>query len=61
MTESSPTKRLKRADFLEAARQEMIAFERCERKFRKKEREERAADLRLPLTSEKVHLLHIPK
>jgi hypothetical protein len=35
--------------FLQAAEKEMIDFERREIEFRKKEREERAAELHLPL------------
>jgi hypothetical protein len=35
--------------FLEAAEKELIAFERREREFIKKDREERAAKLQLPL------------
>jgi hypothetical protein len=35
--------------FLQAAEKEMIDFERREIEFRKKEREERAAELRLPI------------
>lgn len=34
---------------LEAARKELVEFERRESEFRKKDREERAAELRLPL------------
>lgn len=34
---------------LEAARKELAGFERRESEFRKKDREERAAELRLPL------------
>ncbi|MGY3074477.1 hypothetical protein ACVWZZ_000848 [Bradyrhizobium sp. LM6.10] len=40
---------------LEAAREEMIKFERKENEFRKKDREERAAELRLPLDAIRVH------
>ena len=35
--------------FLEAAEKELIAFERREGKFLKKDREERAAKLQIPL------------
>jgi hypothetical protein len=35
--------------FLEAAQKELIAFERREREFSKKERQERAAQLQIPL------------
>ena len=34
--------------FLEAAQKELIAFERREREFRSKEKQERAAQLQLP-------------
>ncbi|MBR0780825.1 hypothetical protein [Bradyrhizobium iriomotense] len=34
---------------LDAARKELIAFERREMEFRQKDRQERAAELRLPL------------
>jgi hypothetical protein len=40
---------------LEAMREEMIKFERKENEFRKKDREERAAELRLPLDAIRVH------
>lgn len=39
----------------EAALEEMMKFERKESEFRKKDRAERAADLRLPLDEIKVH------
>ena len=35
--------------FLEAAQKELIAFERREREFLKRDREERAAKLQIPL------------
>ena len=35
--------------FLEAVEKEMIQFERRENEFRKKDREERAAELHLPV------------
>ncbi|WP_439375799.1 hypothetical protein ACRQ5Q_15605 [Bradyrhizobium sp. PMVTL-01] len=40
---------------LDAARKELIAFERREMEFRKKDREERAAELRLPLDRIEIH------
>jgi len=40
---------------LEAAREEMVKFERRENEFRRKDREERAAELRLPLGEIQVH------
>ena len=45
----------RRIPLLEAAREEMSKFERKENEFRKKDREERAAELRLPLDAIKVH------
>jgi hypothetical protein len=48
MTELPPETPL--GDFMEAARLEMIAFERKEREFRKRVRNERAAELQLPVT-----------
>ncbi|WP_271614770.1 hypothetical protein [Bradyrhizobium sp. CCBAU 51627] len=39
----------------EAALEEMAKFERKESEFRKKDRAERAVDLRLPLDEIKVH------
>jgi hypothetical protein len=41
--------------FLQAAEKEMIDFERREIEFRKKEREERAAELRLPIEKREIH------
>jgi hypothetical protein len=40
---------------LETARRELANFERRESEFRKKDREERAAELKLPLDRIKVH------
>jgi hypothetical protein len=40
---------------LEEIRKELVAFERRENEFRKRDREERAAELRLPLDRIKVH------
>jgi hypothetical protein len=39
----------------EAAQKEMVKFERNENEFRKRDREERAAELRLPLNAIKIH------
>jgi hypothetical protein len=52
MTErtQSPRDRL-----LEAAKEELTNFERRENEFRKKDRQERAAELRLPLEEIKIH------
>lgn len=40
---------------MEAARKELLEFERRENAFRRRDREERAAELRLPLTHLKIH------
>ncbi|WP_198034868.1 hypothetical protein [Bradyrhizobium sp. WSM1417] len=45
----------RRIPLLEAAREEMSKFERKENEFRKKDREERAAELHLPLDAIRVH------
>jgi hypothetical protein len=44
-----------RERFLEAAQKEMIDFERKEREFRQKAKQERAAELRLPLHKSELH------
>jgi hypothetical protein len=41
--------------FLEAAQKELAAFERREREFSKKERKERAAELRIPTDKTEPH------
>jgi hypothetical protein len=41
--------------FLQAAEKELIAFERREREFLKKDREERAAKLQIPLDKIVAH------
>lgn len=46
---------IRRNPLLEAAQKEMVKFERKENEFRKKDREERAAELRLPLNEIKIH------
>lgn len=40
---------------LEAARKELIEFERRENQFRKRDRQERAAELRLPVEKIEMH------
>jgi hypothetical protein len=55
MTESTQHDATRRNHLLEAAREEMIKFERKENEFRKKDRQERAAELHLPLDALKVH------
>jgi hypothetical protein len=55
MTDNTHHDTIRRNPQLEAAREEMIKFERKENEFRKKDREERAAELRLPLDAIRVH------
>ena len=55
MTDNTHHDAIKRNHLLEAAHEEMVKFERKENEFRKKDREERAAELRLPLNEIKVH------
>ncbi|WP_456621267.1 MULTISPECIES: hypothetical protein [unclassified Bradyrhizobium] len=55
MTENTQRDAARRNHLLEAALEEMVKFERKENEFRKKDREERAAELRLPLHEIKVH------
>jgi hypothetical protein len=55
MTENAQADGLRRNTLREAALEEMAKFERKEIEFRKKDRAERAADLRLPLDEIKVH------
>ncbi|WP_454645880.1 hypothetical protein [Bradyrhizobium liaoningense] len=46
---------IRRNPLLKAAQKEMVKFERKENEFRRKDREERAAELRLPLNEIKIH------
>ena len=46
---------IRRKPLLQAAREEMVKFERKENEFRRKDREERAAELHLPLNEIKIH------
>ena len=55
MTENAHQDAARRNHLLEAAREEMLKFERKETEFRKKDRAERAADLHLPLDAINVH------
>lgn len=55
MTENTQHDAGRRSSLLQAALEEMAKFERRESEFRKKDRAERAADLRLPLDEIKVH------
>jgi hypothetical protein len=52
MTGSSQLAETPRESFLEAAQKELVAFERKEREFRRKAKQERAAELRLPIPAE---------
>jgi hypothetical protein len=49
MTEHTQLAITPRDRFLQAAEKELIAFERREQEFRKRDREERAAKLQIPL------------
>ena len=55
MTDNTHHDAITRNHLLEAAHEEMVKFERKENEFRKKDREERAAELHLPLDAIKVH------
>lgn len=55
MAENAQHDTVKRNRLLEAAQEEMIKFERRENEFRRKDRDERAAELHLPLHGIKVH------
>jgi len=55
MTEDTHHDANRRNQLREAALEEMLKFERRESEFRKKDREERAAHLHLPLDEIKVH------
>lgn len=55
MTENTHLDAGKRNSLLAAAQEEMVKFERKENEFRRKDREERAAELQLPLGDIKVH------
>ena len=55
MTEAVRSDRVRRNRLLEAAQQELAKFERSENEFCRKDREERATALRLPLNEIKIH------
>ena len=55
MTECTQSDMTPRDRLLDAAKKELATFERREHEFRKKDREERAAELRLPLEEIKIH------
>jgi hypothetical protein len=55
MTNSKQRETVRRHPLHEAAQEELMKFERKENEFRKKDREERASELRLPLNEIKIH------
>jgi hypothetical protein len=55
MTEHTDLSTTSKDRLLEEARKELMEFERREMEFRKKDRQGRAAELRLPLDKIKVH------
>jgi len=55
MTEDKHRETTRRNPMLEAAHEEMVKFERKENEFRRKDREERASELHLPLNGIKIH------
>jgi hypothetical protein len=55
MTERTQVRQSPRAYFAEAAKKEMLAFERREVEFRKRDRRERAMELQLPLDNISVN------
>lgn len=44
--------------FMQAAQNEMAKFERQEIEFRKQDRQERAAELQIPMTDNGIHSQH---
>lgn len=55
MTTSNQPAEIKREALLEAAQKEMIAFEKKEREFRKRVKQEEALELQLPLQQFEIH------
>jgi hypothetical protein len=55
MTEHSQLIRAPKDRLLEAAQKELNKFERREMEFRRKDRQERAAELQLPLDKIEIH------
>ncbi|MHC4054022.1 hypothetical protein [Bradyrhizobium sp. 25ACV] len=55
MTDNTNRDTIRRNPLLKAAQEELIKFERAENEFRKKDRQERAAELHLPLNEIKIH------
>jgi hypothetical protein len=54
MTDRTQSAMIPRDHRLEVAKKELVDFENRENEFRKKDREERAAELRLPLKEIKI-------
>jgi hypothetical protein len=54
MTDDTMLAETPRQQFMEVAQQEMIAFERKEREFRRKAKQERAAALGLPIAAKET-------
>jgi hypothetical protein len=55
MTDNEHRETIRRKPLPEAAHEEMMKFERTENEFRRKDREERASELHLPLNEIKIH------
>ena len=55
MTKHAQPPMTKYDQFLQQAQQEMITFEQRESEFRKQDREERAAQLHLPIPRNELH------
>lgn len=55
MMEHTQSEARRRNHLLEAVAKELAKFERTEIEFRRKDREERAAELHLPLDAIKLH------
>ncbi|WP_063831431.1 hypothetical protein [Bradyrhizobium japonicum] len=55
MTDNEHRETIRRKPLPEAALEEMMKFERTENEFRRKDREERASELHLPLNDIKIH------
>ncbi|MET0678989.1 MAG: hypothetical protein ABW175_24590 [Bradyrhizobium sp.] len=54
MTDDTVLAETPRQNFLDVAQQEMIAFERKEREFRRQAKQERAAALGLPIAAKET-------
>ncbi|WP_164718981.1 MULTISPECIES: hypothetical protein [Bradyrhizobium] len=55
MTDNEHRETIGRKPLPQAAHEEMMKFERKENEFRRKDREERASELHLPLNEIKIH------